>query len=66
MDFTGFAGDDTWALLGRVVVMTLFYAALAWVPLRGTTALVKRVHSTAIWRVQRRRAGRSRLTNRIR
>ncbi|MHC4219086.1 MAG: hypothetical protein ACYSU7_11595 [Planctomycetota bacterium] len=32
-------------LLGRVVSLTLFYAALCWLPLRGTIAVVGRVQA---------------------
>ena len=34
MDITWIAGEETWALLGRMVVITFFYGGVAWVTLR--------------------------------
>jgi hypothetical protein len=34
-------------LLTKVVVLTLFYAALAWLPLRGTALAMRRYHESA-------------------
>ena len=46
MTIASLAGDGaTLSLLGRMVLLTLFYAALSWLPLRGTAAVVRRVQS---------------------
>jgi hypothetical protein len=51
MTIASVAGDGAGLdLLGRVVSLTLFYAALCWLPLRGTAAVAGLVH-----RLKRRR-----------
>lgn len=60
MNISGLFEDETWALFGRVVFLTLVYAAIVWVPLRGTSAIVKRVQLAREQRLVRRRAQRAR------
>ncbi|MHC4140739.1 MAG: hypothetical protein ACYSUF_02275 [Planctomycetota bacterium] len=51
MTIASLASDgSTVTLLCRVIALTLFYAALCWLPLRGTTAVVGLVQ-----RLKRRR-----------
>ncbi len=47
MDMPSVLGDDaTLRSLGAILSLTLFYAALAWLPLRGTAALVQFLRSS--------------------
>ncbi|MHC5007804.1 MAG: hypothetical protein ACYTGF_10655 [Planctomycetota bacterium] len=56
MTIASLASDgSTLTLLCRVIALTLFYAALCWLPLRGTTAVVGLVH-----RLKRRRRRKTR------
>ena len=51
MTIASLASDgSTLTLLCRVIALTLFYAALCWLPLRGTAAVVRVMH-----RLKRRR-----------
>jgi membrane glycosyltransferase len=51
MTIASLASDgSTLTLLCRVIALTLFYAALCWLPLRGTAAVVGVMH-----RLKRRR-----------
>ena len=56
MTIASLAGEgSTLTLLGRVVALTLFYAALCWLPLRGTAAVVGRAKSRTLRRKKGRR-----------
>ena len=56
MTIASLASDgSTLTLLCRVIALTLFYAALCWLPLRGTAAVVGVMH-----RLKRRRRRRVR------
>ena len=57
MDITRIAGEETWALLGRMLMLTFFYAGVAWVALRIAGVLLRRVQM-AVSRRERPRRGR--------
>ena len=45
MTIASLASDgSSLTLLCRVIALTLFYAALCWLPLRGTAAVVRQAH----------------------
>ena len=51
MTIASLASDgSSLTLLCRVIALTLFYASMCWLPLRGTAAVVRLVH-----RLKRRR-----------
>jgi hypothetical protein len=57
MTIASLASDgSTLTLLCRVIALTLFYAALCWLPLRGTAMVVRVVHRL---KKRRRRTRRS-------
>ena len=43
MDLLWNSGGETWDLLGRMLALTMFYAALAWLPVRFAGVLLRRV-----------------------
>jgi hypothetical protein len=51
------------ALLLRVIGLTLFYAALCWLPLRGTAAVVGLMHRQKLRRRRRSRPPEPELEN---
>ena len=55
MTIASLASDgSTLTLLCRVIALTLFYAALCWLPLRGTVAVVGRASGLKRRRKKRR------------
>jgi hypothetical protein len=60
MDITGIAGQETWAMFGRMVILTFFYAGAAWVLLRLIGALLHRLQKVVNRRERPRRVRRRR------